>query len=339
MNEALLGRDTGELTLLAQGVGEPAYRGRQLAAWIYQRCACSFDAMSDLSAALRTRLSQSFLVGCPSQVAKKQSTDGTFKLLLEMGDGARVETVGLPYDDRYSCCVSTQVGCGVGCLFCATGLSGFVRNLDAGEIVGQVLAGERESGSRIDHVTFMGMGEPLINFDATLKALRLLNVEKGIAARNLTVSTSGYVPGIIKLAQEKLQLTLAISLHAANDELRNKLVPGMIKWPISELMAAARAYLGLTNRRITFEYCLLDGVNDSLDEAKRLTVLLRGMNCHVNLIPYNRVTDLNLRPSAEHQVKAFRQVLADAGIQVTQRQEKGADIDAACGQLRRRISV
>jgi 23S rRNA (adenine2503-C2)-methyltransferase len=339
MTEALLGRDTGELTLLAQREGEPAYRGRQLVAWIYQRRACSYDDMSDLPAALRARFSQLYAVGCPSQVAKKQSTDGTFKLLLEMRDGARVEAVGLPYEDRFSCCVSTQVGCAVGCLFCATGLSGFVRNLDAGEIVGQVLAVERESGSRIDHVTFMGMGEPLMNYDATLKALRLLNVEKGIAARSLTVSTSGYVPGIVKLAREKLQITLAISLHAAHDELRKRLVPGMTRWPISELMAAAREYLGLTNRRLTFEYCMLDGVNDSLDEAKRLTALLRGMNCHINLIPYNRVTDLNLKPSSDQQVKAFRQVLSDAGIQVTQRQEKGADIDAACGQLRRRISM
>jgi 23S rRNA (adenine2503-C2)-methyltransferase len=338
----LLGLNTEELGRLAVQEGEPAYRGKQLAEWIYRRHARAFEEMTDLSVSFRSFLTDKYLVGRSKPVIERRSRDGTVKLLLEMVDGARVETVGLPYEDRLSCCVSTQVGCTVGCLFCATGLSGYVRNLTAGEIVAQVLAVEEAMRDgpaqleRIDHVTFMGMGEPLLNYEATLKALSLLNGEKGIAARNLTVSTSGFVPGILKLAREKLQITLAISLHAASDELRRRLVPGMAKWSISEIMGAVRDYFKQSGRRPTFEYCLLDGENDSIEEAHKLAGLLHGLNCHVNLIPYNQVTELGLRASPERQVRVFREVLKRAGIQVTQRQERGADIEAACGQLRRR---
>ena len=343
MKQTLLGLNTNELGQLVVREGQPAYRGKQLAEWIYRRNAGTFEEMTDLPGSFRSRLDNAYLVGRGKTISERKSRDGTVKLLLELGDGARVETVGLPYEDRFSCCVSTQVGCVVGCLFCATGLSGFVRNLTAGEIVSQVIAVEQATRKvapeqeRIDHVTCMGMGEPLLNYDATLKALRLLNIEKGIAARNLTVSTSGFVPGILKLAQEKLQITLAISLHAASDELRRRLVPGMDKWRIQEIMAASRVYFEQTGRRVTFEYCLLDGENDSPDEARRLVNLLRGSNCHVNLIPYNRVAELGLRASPDKQVRAFREILETGGIQVTQRQERGADIDAACGQLRRRV--
>ncbi len=345
MISSLLGLNTEELCRLAQDEGVPQYRGRQLAEWIYRRYARRFAEMTDLPAALRTRLAEKYQVGRASLVTERRSRDGTVKLLLEMADGVRVETVGLPYEDRFSCCVSTQAGCTVGCLFCATGLSGFLRNLSAGEIVGQVLAVEdaSENGpggrARLDHVTFMGMGEPLFNYDAFIKALHLLNVEKGIGARNLTVSTSGYVPGIFKLAQESLQITLAVSLHATSDELRRRLVPGMAKWTIRELIEAAREYVRQTGRRITFEYCLLAGENDRLEEARRLAQLLHGLNCHVNLIPYNKVPELALQASSGQQVKAFREVLVAAGIPVTQREEKGADIEAACGQLRRRTGV
>ena len=350
MKQALLGLNTEELGRLAVQEGEPAYRRKQLAEWIYRRYAHAFEEMTDLPVSFRSRLVSKYLVGRAETVVERRSRDGTVKLLLEMADGARVETVGLPYEDRLSCCVSTQVGCAVGCLFCATGLSGYVRNLTAGEIVAQVLAVEEtvrnghsqqglvpdRSNERIDHVTFMGMGEPLLNYEATLKALSLLNVEKGIAARNLTVSTSGFVPGILKLAREKLQITLAISLHAASDELRRRLVPGMAKWSIFEILAAVGEYFKQTGRRITFEYCLLNGENDSIEEAQKLAGLLRGLNCHVNLIPYNQVAELGLQASPEKRVRAFRGVLEAAGIQVTQRQERGADIEAACGQLRRR---
>jgi len=344
MISSLLGLNTEELSRLAQEEGAPKYRGRQLADWIYRRDARSFEEMTDLPAALRARLADKYRVGRAGLVTERRSRDGTVKLLLELEDRARVETVGLPYEGRFSCCVSTQVGCTVGCLFCATGLSGFIRNLTAGEIVGQVLAVEEAAGdgqpgrARLDHVTFMGMGEPLFNYEAVIKALHLLNVEKGIGARNLTVSTSGYVPGILKLAQENLQITLAVSLHAASDELRRRLVPGMAKWAVTEVVEAAREYVRLTGRRITFEYCLLAGENDRLEEARRLVHLLHGLNCHVNLIPYNRVAELGLQASPDPQVRAFRELLAAAGIQVTQREEKGADIEAACGQLRRRTA-
>ncbi len=342
METVLLGLNTEELSQLAQEEGAPGYRGRQLAEWIYHRHAHAFEEMTDLPAELRSRLAGKYRVGRAGLVTARRSRDGTVKLLLKMGDGAQVETVGLPYEARFSCCVSTQVGCVVGCPFCATGLGGFIRNLTAGEIVGQVLAVEeatrdgQSSRERIDHVTFMGMGEPLFNYEAVLKALHLLNVEKGIGARNLTVSTSGYIPGILNLAQENLQITLAISLHAATDELRRRLVPGMAKWTVGELIDAAREYVRRTGRRITFEYCLLAGENDSLEQARRLAHLLHGLNCHVNLIPYNRVSELGLQASPDQQVRAFRELLAAAGIQVTQRQEKGVDIEAACGQLRRR---
>jgi 23S rRNA (adenine2503-C2)-methyltransferase len=236
----------------------------------------------------------------------------------------------------------------MGCLFCATGMNGFSRNLSAGEIVDQVLA-VREAGARlppapagernarVDHVTFMGMGEPLFNYEAVLKALALLTSEFGISARNLTISTAGVVPGILRLAEERLQITLAVSLHASNDRLRQYLMPGMKRWPAVELLQACRDYVRLTGRRVTFEYCLLDGVNDREAEAHQLAAILHGLNCHVNLIPFNHVAGPGLQPSTQAHIKAFREILSRAGIQVTQRVERGAGIDAACGQLRRRM--
>ena len=338
----LLGLNTGELCALAQQAGQAAYRGRQLSEWVYQRRAVTLDAMTSLPAGFRKRLAESHDVGRGRVITTQRSADGTVKMLMEMNDGAMVESVGLPYEDRFSCCVSTQVGCAVGCVFCATGMSGFARNLTAGEIVAQAFAVEAvaaspaASGRRIDHVTFMGMGEPLINYEATVKALNLLNSEVGIAMRNLTVSTVGFVPGMARLAQEKLQVTLAVSLHAPTDELRRRLVPGMARWTIAEILAGCRSYIALTGRRVTFEYCLLDGVNDGNAEAHALARVLRGLNCHVNLIPYNRTAALDFRPSPAVRSGAFRAILEKAGIQVTQRVQRGADIDAACGQLRRR---
>jgi 23S rRNA (adenine2503-C2)-methyltransferase len=224
------------------------------------------------------------------------------------------------------------VGCPVGCVFCATGLGGFSRNLTAGEIVDQVLAVQEAAGTRVDHVVFMGMGEPLLNYEATVKAMRLLNSELSIAMRHLTVSTVGFVPGIRRLAEEKMQATLAVSLHAPTDDLRRQLIPGM-KWSLAEIIDACREYLQQTGRRVTFEYCLLDGVNDGTKEAQELARLLRGMNCHVNLIPYNPVSGLAAYKRPRKSIKAFREVLQGAGIQVTQRMQRGPDIDAACGQL------
>jgi 23S rRNA (adenine2503-C2)-methyltransferase len=359
MLKTLLGLNTDELCPLVQELGEPAYRGKQLAEWIYQRGTRTFEEMTNLPESLRERLSKDYEIGRSKTVAIQRSSDGTIKLLLVLNPefhphpdplpsrerellldsqiemlGDSVETVGIPYADRFSCCLSTQVGCPVGCVFCATGLGGFSRNLTAGEIVDQVLSIQEAARKRVDHVVFMGMGEPLLNYEATVKSMRLLNEEMGIAMRHLTMSTVGFVPGIRQLAQEKLQVTLAVSLHAATDELRRRLIPGM-KFSLNEIIDACREYLQLTGRRVTFEYCLLDGVNDSLTESQALSRLLKGINCHVNLIPYNPVPGLGFYKRPQKAIRDFRKVLEEARIQVTQRVQRGADISAACGQLRR----
>jgi 23S rRNA (adenine2503-C2)-methyltransferase len=259
----------------------------------------------------------------------------------------RIETVGLPYADRFSCCLSTQAGCSIGCIFCASGQDGLVRSLEPGEIIEQVLtvnemveAGMIHIDSRkrkIDHVVLMGMGEPLLNYESTMKAVRLMNGEMGIGARNITVSTVGIVPAILKLADEKLQVTLAVSLHAPNDKLRKSLIPGMTRWSINEIINASREYIQRTGRRVTFEYCMLDKINDGFPEAKELAVILKSVNCHVNLIRYNPVSSLPFKASPQKQVRLFREILHNAGIQVTQRVQRGVDISAACGQLRQQI--
>ncbi len=344
MPVTILGLNREELQALVQQEGEPAYRGSQLAEWIYQRQAHTFEEMTTLTNAMRAQLSRKYEIGRSRVVTAQHSRNGTLKPLLEECDGARVETVGLPYVSRFSCCVSTQVGCPVGCIFCATGLSGYTRNLSAGEIVDQVLAVQEavrsqprlidNPGGRIDHVTFMGMGEPLLNYEATMKAVQLLNEEVGISMRHMTLSTVGFVPGIYLLAKEKLQATLAVSLHAPNDDLRQQLIPGMVKWSVAEIIDACRQYVQQTGRRVTFEYCLLGGINDADTQAYELARLLRGLNCHVNLIPYNPVGGLPFRRPLPGRIRAFREILSTAGVQVTQRVQCGADIDAACGQLR-----
>jgi 23S rRNA (adenine2503-C2)-methyltransferase len=338
----LIGLNTEELRGVAVNLGEPAFRGNQLAEWLYRRGAADFSAMSNLPASFRLKLAGEYTPGRSTIITRQQSADGTVKLLLEMADGAQVETVGLPYSERRSCCVSTQAGCPVGCAFCATGLSGFQRNLSAGEIVDQVLAVNTSfsespvnPNQTVDHVTFMGMGEPLLNYEAVVKALRLLSQEMGISARHLTVSTIGHVAGIRRLAQEELPVTLAVSLHAADDELRRQLIPGW-KHNLTEIISAAQEYLVATGRRLTFEYCLLAGVNDRPDDALQLAKLLKGLNCHVNLIPFNPVDDIPFKSSPAIHVRAFQHLLENHGIAVTARLRRGADIDAACGQLRRR---
>ena len=346
MVNTLLGLNTDELRALVQRNSEPAHRGNQLAEWVYRHKARTFEEMTNLPDKLRARLSNEYEVGCSQTLTVQHSRDGTIKLLLAMGDGAKVETVGLPYADRFSCCLSTQVGCPVACVFCATGLSGYTRNLTAGEIVGQVLAVEEVARNQqlqidghtrcIDHVTFMGIGEPLLNYTATLKAIQLLNSELGISMRHLTVSTVGFVPGIRKLAQEKMQITLAISLHAPTDDLRRQLIPGMTKWNVTEIVDACYEYFQQTGRRITFEYCLLGGVNDGAAEAHELVRVLHGLNCHVNLIPYNPISGLTFCAPPRKHILAFREILDSRGIRVTQRVQRGSDIDAACGQLRQR---
>jgi 23S rRNA (adenine2503-C2)-methyltransferase len=336
--QVLLGCDREELEAFVQQLGEPAYRGRQLARWLYTQGAHSFEEMSDLPAPLRARLAEVAVIGRSTLVTAQTSRDGTTKLLLEEGEGRRIETVLLPYEERVSVCISSQVGCPVGCTFCATATMGFTRNLTAGEMVDQVLAAQeaaRQSGrERITHVVVMGMGEPLLNLDALLKAIRLLNREVGIAMRHITVSTAGYVPGIRRLAVENLQITLALSLHAPNDAVRVPLIPMARKFPLSETMAAVRDYMARTGRRVTLEYLLLAGVNDSDTQALELAHLVRSMITHVNLIPWNPADSFSSfqAPSADR-IRAFRHTLERHALTVTQRVERGQDISAACGQL------
>jgi len=340
----LLGLNTGELGVVAEESGEKAFRGKQMADWLYCKNIRQIDEMNNLPAAFKQALAARYAVGRSTIVKASKSRDRTFKLLLKAEDGELIETVGMPYADRFSCCVSTQAGCAVNCLFCATGAGGFKRNLSAAEIVDQVLTVSeyavnqrmKGAGGRVSHVVFMGMGEPLMNYDATLKAVHLLNSEMNTGMRNLTISTIGYVPGIYKLAAEHLQLTLAISLHTADDDLRRKLVPGMSRYSLSEIIRAARDFIKETGRRVTFEYCLLKDVNDSNDDAIRLAALLKGLNCHVNLIPYNTVAGSGFKPPEASRVADFFKILEASHIQITQREQRGAGIDAACGQLRRR---
>lgn len=334
----LSGLTRAELSSLCERLGHSAFRGRQIAHWLYRKGAREISQMTDLPADLRARLAESAAISRSVVLASSRSTDGTTKYLLGLCDGERIESVYLPYADRTSVCVSTQVGCRAGCVFCATAGCGFVRNLSAGEIVDQVLTLQEQGAGRVTHVVFMGVGEPLLNLDNVVGAVRLLNKEVGIGMRRITVSTVGITPTIRTLQALSLQLTLAISLHAPDQELRRKLIPISAKYPLDELMAACRDYAGSTKRRVTFEYLLLAGVNDSTEHAHRLAALLRRTLCNVNLIPYNQVRGSKYQRPSRQAISAFRAVLEREGIDVTQRMERGHAVSAACGQLRRQQS-
>ena len=318
---------------------EPGFRAKQIWDWIYRQAVDDFGEMTNLSKTLRARLSKVYQISPLEALDERVSADLlTRKTLLGMADGATIESVLMAYDRRQTVCVSSQVGCPVGCAFCATGQGGFVRNLSAGEIVAQVLHFERqlrEQGQSVTHVVVMGMGEPLINYDAVWQAVETWNDERGlkIGARRITISTAGYVPGIQQLAQESLQVGLAVSLHAAGDELRDTLVPLNRTYPLTELLDACAEYIALTNRRITVEYALIDGVNDAVGQAHQLADLLEGMLCHVNLIPLNPTEGSAYQPSPSEQVHTFHRALLDRHIQTTVRLRRGIDIQAGCGQL------
>ncbi len=335
----LIGLTLEELDVFVAGLGEPRYRGRQLARWLYGRGATDIAEMTDLPQGLRRRLAGVARASRLRALARSDApNDLTTKVLAGLADGRTVETVLMRYDDgRRTACISTQVGCGMGCTFCATGLAGLARNLSAGEIVEQVLLIERQTGERITHVVFMGMGEPLANYEATLKAVRLLNAPYGprIGMRNLTISTVGLVPQIRRLAQERLQLVLAISLHAGHDALRSQLVPVNRRWPIADLIAAARDYQTTTGRRVTFEYVLMAGVNDHDLHARQVAELLAGWGAHLNVIPWNPVYGMQFRRPAPHEVHRFVGLVRRAGVAATIRIDRGVDIAAACGQLQR----
>jgi 23S rRNA (adenine2503-C2)-methyltransferase len=334
--ETLVGKTAEELEALAGALSAPAFRGRQLAAALYKRQARAWDALTDLPKDLRARLAEHYDLAPCRVRSTSAAPDGTVKYLLSLPDGEVIESVFLPYPGRTSVCISSQVGCPMACSFCATGMEGLARNLTAGEIVDQTLQMQALHPERITHVVLMGMGEPLLNYDSVLGAVRLLNGEVGIAMRHITLSTVGVVPNILKLAAEDLQITLAVSLHAPNDALRSELVPLNDKYPLARLLDACRAYTGRTRRRITFEYVLLAGVNDGDKEAHELGQLVRGMLASVNVIPYNTtdVASRYQRPTPER-ARRFREIVAGYGVTITQRQERGHRIAAACGQLKR----
>ena len=341
---SLIGLATPEIRAKLAELGVPAYRGAQVAEWLYRRLlpetgggfSANFAAMTDLPKEVRETLSETF-TGPPLRLDRQQSDtrDGTLKALATLTDGGHpIECVLLPDAKRVSVCLSTQAGCPMACAFCATGTQGLTRNLTTAEIVSQFLLLQSLSVRRITHIVLMGMGEPLLNYDATLKAIRILNAECGIAMRHITLSTVGIVPNIDKLAEENLQLTLAVSLHAPNDTLRTRLVPVNKTYPLERLMASCRNYAAQTGRRLTFEYVLLSGVNDEPHHARELAQLLKGTSAAVNIIPYNptSVAEAFEKPDAGR-IFAFRRILEDAGVVVTQRKERGRQIAAACGQL------
>ncbi len=329
-----------ELEEVAERLGEPRYRGRQLARWLYARGATTADEMTDLPHGFRARLRRDARISALALRRAETSPGGAAtKFLVACEDGQTVECVLMRFDDgRRSACLSTQAGCAMGCAFCATGRGGFARNLSAGEIIGQALLIRAHADRRVSHAVFMGMGEPLANYDATVRAARILAAPHGcgIGMRHLTISTVGLVPQIHRLARERLQLVLAVSLHAPTDALRERLVPVNHRYPLADLLAACRAYVAETHRRITLEYVLIDGVNDGDAEARQLARLVRGLNCHVNLIPLNPVPGVPFARPPVERVRAFARVVRGQGIPVTVRIERGVEIQAACGQLRLR---
>lgn len=332
-----------QLVQLLSDLGHPAYRAGQILGWLYQKGASSFAEMTNLPESLRQELNGFAEIGLLELVRRQVSRDGTEKYLFALADGQTVETVVLPYDIGYSACISTQVGCKMGCLFCSSGLPGFSRNLSVAEILAQVLQVKRGmagQGRELKSLVLMGTGEPLDNFAAIVVFLEAVRDPQrlGMSLRHLTLSTSGMVPKIRELAALQLPLTLAVSLNAPNNSLRDKIMPINKKYPLSELLVACDEYTKLTGRRLTYEYILIDGLNDGEEHARELAVLLKRRLCHLNLIPFNAVRELELKPSPQPVVQAFAAILRNSGIKVTVRRRLGADIAAACGQLRNIMS-
>lgn len=327
-----------ELQDLVKELGQPAFRAKQLNEWIHDKNVCSFDEMTNLPAALREKLSERFSFNVPVELVKQVSKDGSRKYLLQFSDGVSVETVGMPNRNRLAVCISSQAGCAMGCAFCATGLAGLSRSLTAQEMVDQVLHVARDFGERVTSVVFMGQGEPFANFDATVQALRILNDPDGLAigARHLTVSTCGVIPGIRRFAELPEQFTLAISLHSAIQGTRNQLMPGVKKYTLLRLHEAIQLYVEKTGRRPTYEFAMIDGINDTNPEMQALVDFCAGTLCHVNLIQLNNIPDSPFRPSPIEKVESLQRRLTMHGVETTIRNSRGSDIDAACGQLKQR---
>ena len=337
----LLDLDTGQLTALLEGWGQPAFRARQIMDWVWQRQVTDFAAMTNLPVALRQRLAAELRIGSLALENGQRSRDGTIKHLYRLHDGQLIETVLMRYEKgRRTACISTQAGCALGCIFCATGHMGFARHLSAGEILEQALLMSRElaaRGERLSNVVLMGMGEPFHNYDESIRAVRRLMSDLGIGARHITISTVGLAPQIRRFADEGLQVRLAVSLHAATDADRSSLMPVNRRWPLRELMAACREYVRKTGRRITFEWALIRGETDTMEQAHALGRLLQGLPCHVNAIPLNPTAGYAGSPSGEDEAERFTSILGDYGIRATVRLRRGIDIDAGCGQLRARV--
>ncbi len=330
--------DLKELKEELTKIGEKPFRAEQIFKWLYQEKVKEFSEMTNLSLELRKKLEENYTI-CNYKILRKQeSKDGTIKYLFDVLDGNAIETVLMSYHHGYSICVSSQIGCKMGCKFCASTGINFVRDLTSGEIVEQILAVEQDTGVRISNVVFMGIGEPLNNYNNVINAIKTINNPKGlnIGARHISISTSGLVPRIYKLAEENIQCTLSISLHATNDEKRSSMMPINNAFNIAELMEACKYYIEKTHRRISFEYALAKDNNDNLEDAKELVKLLKGMLCHVNLIPINKIENGQYTKSSNENIMKFRDYLNDHGIVATIRRELGSDIDAACGQLRRK---
>lgn len=330
-----------ELIFEMKEIGEKPFRGKQIYGWLHEKLADDFSKMTNISKTLQERLDASYEIRKVSVAARQISKkDATEKFLFELCDGCMIESVLMRYDYGNSVCISSQAGCRMGCRFCASTIGGLKRNLAPSEMLGQIYRIQKLTGERVSNVVVMGMGEPLDNYDNFLKFVTMLSDEHGlhISQRNITASTCGIVPNIRRLAQEGLQITLALSLHAPNQEKRKELMPVADKYELSEVMAACDYYFEKTGRRPTFEYSLVKGVNDGAEDAKELTSLLLGRNCHLNLIPVNPVKERNFERPDRKNALAFKNKLEKNGINVTIRRERGSDIDGACGQLRRRYA-
>ena len=335
----LSSKTLSELENIVVALREPKFRAKQLFSWIYTKFASDFDAMTDISKSFRENLKKNAILTDIKIKQRQISADKTIKYLLEYSDGNVAECVLMRFDNRpnLTACVSSQIGCPVGCVFCATGKTGFVRNLSAREIVEQIMIMQRDTGLRISNVVFMGQGEPLLNLDNVLGAIDLINNEVGIGIRRITVSTSGIVPGIKKLKNIDFQATLALSLHAPNHEIREKIMPIEKKYNINDVIVALKDLVNTTGRRATIEYTIIKGVNDSLEQAKEILQLLKGLHCNINIIPYNNACNATFdKPSEEH-INKFKFILERSSYKVTVRLERGSDIDAACGQLSGKI--
>jgi len=329
-----------ELADILKELGQPRFRAKQVFTWLHKGVR-SYDEMTNLPKALRDTLAENYPIHAPKVVRKQESQkDGTIKYLWELSDGNCVETVLMRYHYGNTVCISTEVGCRMGCAFCASTIGGLVRRLEPFEMLDEVLFTQIDSGLPISHIVLMGIGEPLDNMENVLRFLELVNSEDGmnISMRHISLSTCGLVPKIDELAQKKLQISLAISLHGPNNAIRGKIMPVNKAYPIGELIEACRRYYAATSRRIHFEYAMIDGVNDSEENARELLRLLKGLPAHVNMIPLNHVEESPLKPSSKAAVARFQKILEDGGVTATVRRTLGGDIDASCGQLRRKYT-